>query len=115
MLKGIRMIGVQEWFVHKVKSKIIIGLLKIGLLLLCCSLSIVISPNGVQSAEEEVVPPKLAATTGLRVVSVTDAVPDVVESENNEENKTPTDDSEDAEASYQQIEPPKNVRIVIEY
>ena len=115
MLKSIRMFGARKRSAHKVKYKIISGLLKIGLLLLCCSLFSVILPNGVQSAEEESTPSTLAAPTGLRVVSITEAVPDAGESENNEENKTPTDNSAEAESNHQQIEAPKNFRIVIEY
>ena len=115
MLKSIRRIGAQEWFAHKVKSKMINSILKIGLLLLCCSLFIVISPNGVQSAEEDSTPSTLAAPTGLRIVSVNDDLPDAGESENNEENQTQAEDSEEADFNHQQIEAPKNFRIVIEY
>lgn len=115
MLKIIRRIGAQEWFAYKVKSKMINGLAKIGLLLLCCSLFSIISPNIVQSAEEESTSSTLAAPTGLRVVSVTGDHPGADESGNNEENKTPTEDSEEADSNHQQIEAPKNFRIVIEY
>jgi hypothetical protein len=115
MLKSIRKNGAQEWFTHKVKSKMINGLLKIGLLLLCCSLFSIISPNIVQSAEEDSTPSTLTVPTGLRIVSITDDHPDAGESENNEENKMPTDDSAEVESTHQQIEAPKNFRIVIEY
>lgn len=115
MLKINRRIGAQEWFYHKVKFKMINSLLKFGLLLLCCSLFIVISPNGVQSAEEDSTPSTLVAPTGLRIVSVTDDHHDTDESGNNEENQTPTEDLEEADSNHQQIEAPKNFRIVIEY
>ena len=84
MSKSIRRIGAQEWFTHNVKSTMINSLLKIGLLLLCCSVFIVFSPNPVQGTEEDSTPSTLAAPAGLRIVSVTDDLPDADESGNNE-------------------------------
>jgi hypothetical protein len=115
MLKNIRMIKVGNRLDYKANAKNKNGSLKIGILLLCCFLLTIILPYGGQSAEKNATSSQLAAPTGLRIVNTNDIAPNARESENNAENQASPNDSAETESTYQQLDPPKNLKIVIEY